>query len=93
MIELATGPARPGAPARVPDPKLVDAARQIEAVFARQLIGAMRAASLGDGLLDTSQGATFRDMADARTADALAAKGGLGLADAIVHQLGGTTGR
>lgn len=62
------------------------AARQFEAVFLRQMIGAMRQASLGDDILGSSAGDQFRDMADARTADAMAEKGAIGIADMLIAQ-------
>ena len=64
-------------------------AQQFEAVFLRQMIGSMRTASLGDGLLDSSASDQFRDMSDARTADAMAQKGALGVADMLLKQFGG----
>jgi peptidoglycan hydrolase FlgJ len=75
-----------------PDPaelaKLKEAAKQFEAVFLRQLIGSMRSASLDEGLFDSSSSEQFRDMGDARTADAMADKGVLGVADLLVRQFG-----
>lgn len=65
------------------------AARQFEAVFLRQMIGSMRSASLGDGLLDSSASDQFRDLSDARTADAMAEKGALGIAEMLLKQFGG----
>jgi flagellar protein FlgJ len=53
------------------------------------MIGSMRTASLGDGLLDSSASDQFRDMSDARTADAMAEKGALGVADMLLKQFGG----
>lgn len=67
-------------------------AKQFEAVFLRQMIGSMRSASLGDGLLDSSASDQFRDMSDARTADAMAEKGALGIADMLLKQFGGGMG-
>jgi peptidoglycan hydrolase FlgJ len=81
-------PQLPGAAA--PDPaelaRLKQVAKQFEAVFLRQLIGSMRSASLGDGLFDSSSSEQFRDMGDARTADAMADKGVLGVSDLLVRQ-------
>ena len=50
-------------------------AQQFEAVFLRQMIGAMRSASLAEGITDSSATQQFQDMADARTADAMAEAG------------------
>jgi len=68
--------------------KLRKAAQAFEAVFLRQMIGSMRSASLGDGILDSSATEQFRDMSDSQTADAMASKGVLGVADLLVKQLG-----
>ena len=68
--------------------KLKAVAEQFEAVFLRQMISSMRTASLGDGLLDSDASNQFRDMADARTADAMADKGALGIADMLLKQFG-----
>jgi flagellar protein FlgJ len=68
--------------------KLRKVAQAFEAVFLRQMIGSMRSASLGDGILDSSATEQFRDMSDSQTADAMASKGVLGVADLLVRQLG-----
>lgn len=73
-----------------PDPqraRLQQAADAFEAIFLRQMIGAMRQASLtGDDLAGPSSG-QFRDMFDARIADSMAASGRFGIAEALVAQL------
>ena len=66
--------------------KLKKAAQAFEAVFVRQLIGSMRSASDGDGLFDSEASKQFQDMADAKTADAMASKGALHIADMLVKQ-------
>jgi flagellar protein FlgJ len=63
-------------------------AQQFEAVFLRQMIGAMRSASLAEGISDSSATQQFQDMADARTADAMAGKGAMGIADLLIQQFG-----
>ncbi|MCI4591551.1 rod-binding protein [Sphingobium sp. BYY-5] len=63
-------------------------AQQFEAVFLRQMIGAMRSASLAEGIGDSSATQQFRDMADAHTADAMASKGALGIAELLLKQFG-----
>ena len=68
--------------------KLKKAAQAFEAVFVRQLIGSMRSASDGDGLFDSEASKQFQDMADAKTADAMASKGALHIADMLVKQYG-----
>ncbi len=54
----------------------------------RQMIGAMRSASLGEGITDSGATEQFRDMADAKTADAMAQTGSMGIADLLLRQLG-----
>lgn len=61
---------------------LAQAAKQLEAVFLRQMIAAMRAPALGD----TSAG-QFRDMSDANLADSMAGK--FGIADMVEKQMKG----
>ena len=68
--------------------KLKKAAQAFEAVFVRQLIGSMRSSSEGDGLFDSEASKQFQDMADAKTADAMAQKGALHIADMLVKQYG-----
>jgi flagellar protein FlgJ len=67
---------------------LQKAAQQFEAVFLRQMIGAMRSASLAEGIDESSATQQFRDMADARTADAMASKGAMGIAELLMKQFG-----
>lgn len=64
-------------------------AKQFEAIFLRQMIGSMRAASLADGITDTSASDQFRDMADSRTADSMAQTGGFGIAELLTRQFAG----
>jgi len=52
-------------------------AKQFEAVFLRQMIAAMRTPSLGEDLFGSEASTQFRDMADARLADAMAGKFGI----------------
>ncbi len=68
--------------------KLKKTAQAFEAVFVRQMIGSMRTASLGDGIFDSDATQQFQDMSDAKTADAMAGKGALGIADMLVKQYG-----
>lgn len=77
----ATGPANDNAA------KLKSAAQAFEAVFLRQMIGAMRSASLDDGMLDSAASDQFRDMSDARLADSMSGKGQFGVAELLVKQL------
>lgn len=67
---------------------LKKAAQQFEAIFLRQMISSMRSASLGEDLLGSTASDQFRDMADARTADSMAEKGSLGIAEMLMKQFG-----
>lgn len=77
------------APSQQDPAKLKAVAQQFEAVFLRQLISSMRTASLGDGLFDSSASDQFRDLSDGKTADAMAEKGAIGIADMLLKQFGG----
>lgn len=68
---------------------LKQAAKAFEAIFMRQMISSMRAASLGEDLLGSSASEQFRDMSDARVADNMAENGGLGIATMLLRQFGG----
>ncbi len=82
----------PAAPAPIPAndnaARLKSAAQAFEAVFLRQMIGSMRAAGPGDGLLDSGATEQFRDMSDARLADDMAARGGFGIGALLLRQFG-----
>jgi peptidoglycan hydrolase FlgJ len=69
------------------DPELSKAAVAFEAVMLRQLIGSMRSASLGEDVFGSSASGLYRELADARTADALAQRGAFGIAAMIERQL------
>jgi len=69
------------------DPALKKAAEAFEAIFMRQMIGAMRSSSLAEGMFDSSATGQFRDMADARTADEMARTGSFGIAEMLLKQL------
>ena len=69
---------------------LREVARQFEALFTHMLMKNMRAASLSDGLLDNQQSKFYRDMFDQQLSTELSDRGGLGIADLLVRQLGGT---
>ena len=71
---------------------LEKAAQQFEAIFLRQMMGAMRSASLAEGISDSSATDQFRDMADARTADSMANRGTLGIAEMLMRQFGAKVG-
>ena len=83
------------APASAPTPdaakkaELVKAAQAFEAVFIRQMIGSMRQAGFGDELFGSSATEQFREMQDARMADAMAEKGAFGIAELLLKQFEG----
>jgi flagellar protein FlgJ len=53
------------------------------------MLKSMRQASFGDAIFDSSQSEMYRDMADQQLASDLSVRGGLGLQDVILRQLGG----
>jgi flagellar protein FlgJ len=89
MIARVSASAPAGASAPV-DPELRKAAVAFEALLLRQLIGTMRKGSFGEDIFGSSASATYREMADARTADALAQRGAFGIAALIERQIGAT---
>jgi peptidoglycan hydrolase FlgJ len=69
-----------------PLPELRAAAQKFEAVFLRQLIGSMRKAQLADDMFGSAATDSFRELADARTADAMAEVGQFGIAKMLEKQ-------
>lgn len=69
------------------DPEPRKAAIAFEALMLRQLIGEMRKGRLADDIFGSSANGTYRELADARTADALAQRGAIGIAAMIERQL------
>jgi peptidoglycan hydrolase FlgJ len=65
-------------------------AKQFESLFTQMMIKSMRQAKLADGLMDSDQTKFYQDMYDQQLAIHLADGKGLGLADVIKRQLGGT---
>jgi flagellar protein FlgJ len=55
------------------------------------MLKSMRQASLAEGIFDSNHSKTYREMADQQLAMDLSQRGGLGLQDVIVRQLGGQT--
>ncbi|WP_414711708.1 rod-binding protein [Sphingopyxis sp. UBA6734] len=74
------------------DGGLRKAAEQFEAVILRQLLASMRQAKLGDDMMGSSATDNFREMADARTADSIAAMRQFGIADMVERQFRGQLG-
>lgn len=71
-----------------PPEALRETAAQFEAIFIQMMLKSMRDASFGDGLLDNRQSDFYRDIYDKQIALDMSAKGGLGLADMLIKQLG-----
>jgi len=64
-------------------------AGQFESLFVNMMLKSMRQAKLADGIFDSAQSDTYRDMADQQLAMDLSSRGGIGLQDVIMRQLGG----
>ncbi|ODN65992.1 flagellar assembly peptidoglycan hydrolase FlgJ [Methylophaga muralis] len=64
-------------------------AAQFESLFTTMMLKSMRQASLAEGIFDSNHSKTYRDMADQQLAMDLSKRGGLGLQDVILRQLGG----
>lgn len=64
-------------------------AGQFESLFVNMMLKSMRQASLAEGLFDSEQSKMYQDMADQQLASDLSMRGGLGLQDVIMRQLGG----
>jgi peptidoglycan hydrolase FlgJ len=62
---------------------LKQACDAFEAIFTGMLIKAMRQTSLGDGLLDSDAGKTFRDMQDREMAAVAGTSGSMGISKAL----------
>jgi len=74
-----------------PDPKaeLREVAEQFEAIFLNQMLKQMRQSKLADGILDSQADETYTSMLDAEQSKHLAGSVDLGIAEALVRQLGG----
>mgnify|MGYP006300771755 FL=1 len=68
------------------------AAEQFEALFVQQMLKSMRDTVPEDGPFASREANTYRDMLDRQLAVDVAASGDFGIADALVRQLGRTTG-
>jgi len=64
-------------------------AAQFESLFVNMMLKSMRQASLVEGIFDSKQSEMYQDMADQQLASDLSSRGGLGLQDVILRQLGG----
>ncbi len=69
-----------------------ETAKQFESLFIGQMLKAMRAASGGQGILDSKQSLFYRDMQDQQLAAQMSKSRGVGLASVIERQLAGPAG-
>ena len=83
----AVGPIEGAKVSAAVDPGLRKAAQQFEAIFLRQMIAGMRQARLSEDVFGSSATDNFVELADARTAESVAALGRFGIADMIEKQL------
>jgi peptidoglycan hydrolase FlgJ len=66
---------------------LQKAGQQFEAVFINMMLKSMRQANLGDGLFDSKNSDTFRDMQDQRISESMAAHQPIGIGKAMTDFL------
>ena len=71
---------------------LREAAEQFEAIFLNEFIKQARKAKLADDILGSDAQDTYQDMMDRELSTQLAGRVNLGIAEALVRQLGGTSG-
>ncbi len=62
-------------------------AADFEAIFVRQMLTAMRSASLGEGLFDGQGMEQFRDLQDAKIAETIAQRGVFGISQLLTQHL------
>lgn len=67
-------------------------AESFEAIILRQLLASMRKAKLSEDIFGSSATDNFREMADARTADAMSNMRQFGITDMVERQLRGNGG-
>ncbi len=77
--------------AQSPDQALKAVAQQFEAVFMNIMLKSMREATPQDGMFDSEQTKIFTGMLDQQLAQNMASRG-IGLADIMIKQLGGSPG-
>jgi len=66
------------------------AAEQFEALFVGQLLRSVRESSADDSGDDSGTNSTFLELAEEQMAQALSARGGLGMATMVMKELGNT---
>ena len=67
---------------------LREVASQFEAIFVEMVFKGMREGKLADGPFDNDESKLYRDMFDNQIAASMSKRGGIGLADVLVRQLG-----
>ena len=70
---------------------LREAAEQFEAIFLNEFIKHARKAKLADDILGSDAQDTYQEMMDRELSTQLAGRVNLGIAEALVRQLGGTS--
>ena len=70
---------------------LREAAEQFEAIFLNEFIKQARKAKLADDILGSDAQDTYQEMMDRELSTQLAGRINLGIAEALVRQLGGTS--
>jgi len=70
---------------------LREAAEQFEAIFLNEFIKQARKAKLAEDILGSEAQDTYQDMMDRELSSQLAGRVNLGIAEALVRQLGGKT--
>ena len=70
---------------------LREAAEQFEAIFLNEFIKQARKAKLADDILGSDAQDTYQDMMDRELSTQLAGRVNLGIAEALVRQLGGVS--
>lgn len=87
-ITAATAPPpAPSTAATANDAQVREAAEAFEAIILRQMLATVRQARLADDVFGSSATDNFREVADARLADTLAARRSFGIADMVERQL------
>ena len=89
-IMPATDPMLRASLLKKPDPnaELKEVAEQFEAIFLNQMLKQMREAKLSDGLFDNSATEKYNSMLDMEQSKHLSSSVDLGIADALIRQLG-----
>ena len=80
-----------GAAMKTPDPdaELREVAEQFEAIFLNEFLKSARRAKLAEDLLGSSAQTTYEEMLDREMSQQMSGQVNLGIADALVRQLGG----